>query len=99
MEKEWERREKAARKLDVLLTILEEKQGGASGFVESDIQAVFYICRMKPKYVVRIGAEGWEIFDAELREFPDIDEVIELAKRLKTVFELMTPKNKYYVLL
>ncbi len=96
---EEERREKAARKLDALLAILEEKRGGGGGFVYSDIEAVFYICRMKPKYVVRIGAEGWELFDAERREFPDIDEVIELAKRLKTVFELRTPKNKYYVLL
>ncbi len=94
-----ERREKAARKLDVLLTTLEEKRGGASGFVESDIEAVFYICRMRPKYVVRIGVEDWELFDAERREFPDIDEVIKLAKKMSAVFELRTPKNKYYVLL
>jgi hypothetical protein len=96
---EKERREKAARKLDTLLAILEEKQRGAGGFVYSDIEAVFYICRMRPRYVVRVGAEDWELFDAERREFPDIDEVIEAAKKMAAVFELRTPKNRYYVLL
>ena len=97
MENEWERREEAARKLDTLLSILEEKRG-SGGFAHSDVEAVFYICRMRPRYVVRIGAEGWELFDAERREFPDIDEVIEAAKKMAAVFELRTPKNRYYVL-
>ncbi len=96
---EKERREKAARKLDALLAILEKKWSRGGVFINSDVEAVFYICRMKPKYVVRIGAEDWEIFDAELREFADIDKVIELAEEVAAVFELRTPKNRYYVLL
>jgi hypothetical protein len=95
---EEERREKAARKLDTLLAILEKKRG-SGGSLKSDIHAILYICRLKPRFVVRVGAEDWELFDAARREFPDIDEVIEAAERAAAVFKFKTPKNRYYVLL